>query len=301
MKSAKFRELYSHENGRAPLAELPMVGWARHSQARVPGLGAHAHPGAFELFLIERGWVEWWVEDEVHRLPANNIYINRPGERHGSLGRSFKPCGYMWLQMLLPAVIPAAPELQGLHDEFRAFSLRSFASSSATKEAFRVLWAMHREPPAHPEVALRAQLHLLLVQVVHDHRAALAAHQSHRKRLECSFAIRQALRVIDGRLSEITSVAELAAASGLGQTQFGERFIAEVGVTPSNYLRRQRIEQTKDLLRRGGQTLTAIAHATGFSSSQHLSTVFKQIEGTTPTEFLRQQAEQTTTEVAPTS
>jgi len=278
-----------------------MIGWARHSQARVPGLGAHAHPGAFELFLIERGWVEWWVEDEVHRLPANNIYINRPGERHGSLGQSFKPCGYMWLQLLLPSADPTVPGVEALDDEFRAFTLRSFASSPGTKEAFRALWAMHREPPPHAEVALRAQLHLLMVQVIQDHRTALAAHHSHRKRTECSFAIRQALRVIDSRLSEIASVAELAAASGLGQTQFGERFIAEVGVTPSSYLRQQRIEQTKNLLRRGGQTLTEIAHASGFSSSQHLSTVFKQIEGMTPTEFIRQQAEQSRTETTRTN
>jgi len=96
------------------------------------------------------------------------------------------------------------------------------------------------------------------------------------------------LRTIEDHLSEITSVTQLAAASGLGQTQFGGRFLAEIGLTPSDYLRRQRIEQTKRLLRRGGQTLAAIAHATGFSSSQHLSTVFKQIEGMTPTEFIRQ-------------
>jgi AraC-like DNA-binding protein/mannose-6-phosphate isomerase-like protein (cupin superfamily) len=290
MKSASFREVFTHDDGRSLLPELPMVAWARHNQARVPGLEPHAHPQDFELFLIERGSVEWWVEKELHRLPANHLYLNRPGERHGSVGRSFRPCGYLWIQLRLPVAISHAPALGALQQEIESFTRRSFVSSAPTREAFHALWELHRTPPPHAEMALRAQLHLLLVRVAQDYRASLAegATAASARKSGHTYAIRRAIRMMEARLTDIASIADLAVESGLGVTQFSERFLEETGFTPANYLRRQRIERAKALLVQGGQTLAAIAQDTGFSSGQHLATVFKQIEGQTPTAYARQ-------------
>lgn len=303
MKPANFREVFSTDDGRAVLPELPMVGWTRLDRIRVPGLDAHAHPGMFEIFLIERGDVEWWVEQESLRVPVNHLYLNRPGERHGSLGHGLKPCGYFWFQLHpipgvgLPGLAPdaSAKLLVDLHQ----LHLRSFPATPATRAAFRALWETHDELPSrHAETCLRAHLHLLLVHILQSHAAAeKTAHSGGSG--HHSYAIAQALRLIETHPAEISSVAELAASARLGQSQFAERFFAETGCTPAHYLRVQRIKLAKQLMRAGGLSLTEVAHASGYSSSQHFATIFKRFEGMTPSTYLQRQDEPERISVTP--
>ncbi|MBC8010460.1 MAG: helix-turn-helix transcriptional regulator [Burkholderiales bacterium] len=105
-----------------------------------------------------------------------------------------------------------------------------------------------------------------------------------------SLAIARAVRLIEARPAEIGSVAELASAVKLGVSRFAERFYAETGFTPAGYLRLQRIELAKRLMRDGRRTLTEIAQASGFSSGQHLATVFRRAEGMTPSAYLNRHA-----------
>ncbi|MBC8040035.1 MAG: helix-turn-helix transcriptional regulator [Opitutaceae bacterium] len=80
----------------------------------------------------------------------------------------------------------------------------------------------------------------------------------------------------------------MAKIAKLSVTQFSERFLAETGFTPARYLRQERIERAKRLLRAGGKTVAEIAQATGFSSSQNLATAFRQAEGMAPGDYARQ-------------
>lgn len=285
MRSSGFRHVFESGSG-SILPEAPLVGWTRLNRIRLSGLPTHAHAGLFEIFLIERGQVEWWVEDEVCRVPVNHIYINRPDERHGSLGRGIKPCGYFWLHVG-PSAEPS------LLTALRATRMRTFPASPATRAGFKMLWETHRAPPAeHAVVVARAQLHLLLAQVLADHAAADRARAARREAGKpLSFAMRRALRLIETRPGEVRSVAELAAEARLGVSQFAERFVAETGFTAAHYLRVQRIEAAKRLMREPGgrRSLAEIAHACGYSSSQHFATIFKRLEGVTPTAFLAEQ------------
>lgn len=297
MRTGSFREVFDRQNGRAPLPEVPLAGWARLDRMRIPGLEEHSHPTAFEFFLIERGRVEWWVEDEIHHVSARHLYINRPGERHGSLGRGLKPCGYLWFQLALGDVLPglAPADSARLVADIRAIHSHSFAASSTTRSAFRAFWQSHRESMGeHQVLELRSRLHLLLISILRDHAAAtltspapLAAKAvPHPPR--ASFTINRALQRIDSRPTEVGTVAELAASLNLGVTRFAERFYGETGFTPAHYLRIRRIEFAKQLMHEGGRTLTEIAHASGHASGQHFATVFKRMEGVTPSAYLRQ-------------
>jgi len=278
-----FREVYSDETQLLP--ELPLVGRARLAHARVPGLPAHRHADALEIFYIERGRVEWWVEKETYVLPAGWVYLNRPGELHGSLGAGLQPCGYLWLNLVVPkAGLPGMPRRQsrGLQKAIATFRRRTFPGSDALKSCFLHLVACHRTRTSHAEIEARAHLHLLLVHLLRDYQRA---GQSQPPVAGPSFAIRKVLKTIEQDLSRIHSVEELAAVARLGATRFADRFFQEVGFTPAAYLRRRRIERAKLLLREGKKSLTEIAFEVGFSSSQHFATAFKQVEGVPPSGF----------------
>lgn len=140
---------------------------------------------------------------------------------------------------------------------------------------------------ARTELVIRARLHLLLGQLLSDHAAAENAGKAGKPGAR-SFAIRLALLAVQERPTELHTVADMAKVAKLSVTQFSQGFLAETGFTPARYLRQERIERAKRLLREGGKTVAEIAQATGFGSSQSLATAFRQVEGMSPMTFARQ-------------
>ncbi len=276
-----FRRVFDGRN--CLIEELLTVGRTRISQARRPGLPGHSHPGVFEIFLFERGEAQWWAENEVHQLVTGNVYVNRPGERHGSMGLSLRPCGYCWLQFAPSGSrLPGMPVRQSRRI-LRALSnrrVRSFLVPSATADHFLKIWAIHVTPGPDAALRVRAHLHLLLADLAECiEKYTGSRHQT--------FAIRKVLRRIHADPGSDHTVRTLAALAGFGHTQFDKRFFAETGFNPGDYVRRRRIELAKKRLRDGRASITELAAELGFSSSQHFATVFKKLEGMRPSEFRR--------------
>jgi transcriptional regulator GlxA family with amidase domain len=61
-----------------------------------------------------------------------------------------------------------------------------------------------------------------------------------------------------------------------------EQFKRGTGMTPTDYLLRVRVERARELMADTSRSLTEVAHATGFSSSQYFSTVFRRYTGMAP-------------------
>lgn len=285
------REVY--EGPSCLLPELPMMGLNQFSTAWVPGLPAHSHSDLFEIFFLERGQLEWWTETETHLVSAGDVYLNRPGENHGSVGYSMKPCSYFWLQLdaRQDCFLPGIPRRHAatLFEALAGLESRCFGVSDEVKVHFqrllheaRVRWQSPHDTLHQTlcPLAARSNLLLLLVALLRDAQRAVP-------RPPISPLIRQAQNFIAAHLEDEISPARLAAACELSPSHFHERFVAETGFTPHTYITRQRIEAAKILLKEGAHSIAEIAFRVGFSSSQHFATVFKKIEGISPSRFLR--------------
>ena len=88
-------------------------------------------------------------------------------------------------------------------------------------------------------------------------------------------------------LNSGVSLQVLAKESGYSRVHFVRMFRAATGYTPHNYLLKLRVERVRELLARTTLSLTEIALECGFSSHSHLSRVFRQILGATPSEYRR--------------
>ncbi len=64
-------------------------------------------------------------------------------------------------------------------------------------------------------------------------------------------------------------------------------FKQHIGLTPGEYLRKKRFEESQRLLNETNLTITAIAEELHYSSSQHFSSDFKKMSGFTPVEYRR--------------
>ncbi len=97
-------------------------------------------------------------------------------------------------------------------------------------------------------------------------------------------------RVVDLMISDLSgdlSLDVLAAESGYSRAHFLRMFKAATGSTPHRYLRERRLDYARDLLMSGRLAITEIAYSAGFSSHAHLTKLFHDRFGATPSEFRR--------------
>lgn len=101
----------------------------------------------------------------------------------------------------------------------------------------------------------------------------------------------QARRVtahVAARLETKLSVAELARIARLSSYYFSRAFKVSFGRSPHAYIRRQRIGRAQVLMLTSTDSLAQIAVACGLSDQAHLSRLFHQVVGHTPSAWRRQ-------------
>jgi len=91
------------------------------------------------------------------------------------------------------------------------------------------------------------------------------------------------MRVLDSELS----LQSLAQESGYSRVHFIRMFQAATGRSPHNYLLNMRVERARELLSNRELSLVEIALDCGFSSHSHMTRVFRQFLGVTPSEYRR--------------
>ena len=96
--------------------------------------------------------------------------------------------------------------------------------------------------------------------------------------------VRQAVAAIQEFPSKRWRVPELARLCGYHPTYFAELFREATGLTPKEFLIKERIRLAQDLLLQPG-TLKEVAERCGFSSVHYFCRTFKAVTGLTPTEY----------------
>ena len=81
------------------------------------------------------------------------------------------------------------------------------------------------------------------------------------------------------------NVDELARSLGYGRSTFYRKVSDMVGMTPNAYIRKFRMDKSKDLLTNSNLTISEIAYKTGFSSAFYFSKCFKETYGMSPSQF----------------
>lgn len=90
---------------------------------------------------------------------------------------------------------------------------------------------------------------------------------------------------IEDNLDREIFIDELAELTQLSRYHFSRSFKLSIGITPYQYVIRQRVERAKKLLLQGNMTIIEIAIACGFTHQSHLNRHFKRLTGLTPKKF----------------
>ena len=94
--------------------------------------------------------------------------------------------------------------------------------------------------------------------------------------------LQQAIDYIHTHLGQDLSLVQIAKVINLSPTYFASLFKRATGISPHQYVIKQRVEQAKLLLSQTDLTIAAIALQVGFSSQSHLTQQFKRITRMTP-------------------
>jgi AraC family transcriptional regulator len=87
---------------------------------------------------------------------------------------------------------------------------------------------------------------------------------------------------LDAHLMEVHRLAGLARIAGVHPMHLAKLFRRRFGCSMGEYLRRRRIAWACAELARGEETITAIAHQTGFADHPHFTRTFVRVTGCTP-------------------
>ncbi len=187
-----------------------------------------------------------------------------------------------------------------IHWENVASFSEQFPDIDLTTELFEI--GGSRYTCAGGTAALDMMLHLISWQIGSDVAALVADELIHHRIREGAESQRMELRTrigvthpkllgVVGRMEENLETpiggAELAADAGLSARQLERLFRKFLGVAPTRYYLRLRLNRSRFLLRQTSMPILGVAMATGFVSASHFSKCYRENFGCTPSDERR--------------
>jgi len=138
-----------------------------------------------------------------------------------------------------------------------------------------------RVPGKSPRVAALTQLfaaHLV------EQYTRLAGETAYRGGLPIHL-LRKVEDYVAEHLAEEISIERLAALVELSASHFAHVFKETTGMTPLQFVTRQRVTRAQQLIRETSRSLIDVGLEVGYTSPNHFAQVFRRVVGVTPTEF----------------
>jgi AraC-like DNA-binding protein len=257
------------------VAGLEQVGRDLHSSS-LPLL-AHSHTG-IEICYLAKGQVTWIVGSKKLRLVGGTFSVVGPEVSHRGEFDVIAPGDLCW------AVLDPRQLLPGLDAGLLELLLTPDAWTAPASVAVEVLFHRLLRECREEQTGWRSGAGACLTSLVLE-CARLAPVSGREQATRTSRTILEAAEIISADLEHPPSIAMLAAEVGLGLTRFHQLFKGVIGMTPHDYLLRQRLAAARIALGNNRESITRLAIRLGFSSSQHFATVFRKHNGMTPSAY----------------
>ncbi|OAB79873.1 helix-turn-helix domain-containing protein [Cochleicola gelatinilyticus] len=122
-------------------------------------------------------------------------------------------------------------------------------------------------------------LKFLLLRIIQTQNISLAEHDTK----QLGERLTAVIEYIHQHLSQKITVDHLSKIACMSKPLFYKNFKQNFGISPIEFVLRQRIHLAKELLKNPLLTITDVCYQCGFNNLNYFSKQFKRIEGTTPT------------------
>ncbi|MCI0499136.1 MAG: AraC family transcriptional regulator [Planctomycetales bacterium] len=249
-------------------------------------LSTHTHKDALEIVYLVRGEQVFDIEGADYRIKGGDIFITWPHEKHGSgthlMGKSF----FYWIQIKIPKKGQCFLNLDQkntklLWKQLSDIHKNHFKGSKKVERLFFEMLALYcsQDYPLK-KLMMSIKVTELLVEVMH-----CANKNDEQPRSADITAVIHAIKENPGTYYDIRGLAHIA---GLSCSHFSGKFKEQIGISPIEYLTREKIAQARQFLSQTDKSITEIAVDLQFSSSQYFSMVFKKLTMQSPTQYRQQ-------------
>lgn len=270
MEACRIERYFRPETGHPAIVA---VGQSVQTKAR-DAFGRHRH-AHLECCLVTNGGIEYLTGNRRYWLKANSVQISQPKEIHGTPEERLYPCTLTWIQVDVPAL--GSRELGA-----RLSSLPTFLDDGATVLLPHLACILDecRSPARDRWPVLHASLWTFLAQLI---RLA-----NRTPDLEHPTTLRRALEFVEADPGFELTVDALCKKLNTHRSHLYELFVSRLGISPHAWIKERRMKRAAERLTSSAESITDVAHALGYSSTQHFATAFKARYGQTPSAFRRQ-------------
>jgi len=282
------------------LPGLNSIGFWDANTSQDWGLEPHRNEG-IKIVFFETGTCDLIMDQKTFNLHAGNFLLTRPWQLHKFGNPNIGRGRLHWLILDVGVrrphqkwhwpdwVVMTKEDIAQLTERWQRVKNPVWTSTPAIAQSFRELarCVTHWDQP-HTVSRMAVHLNLLLIGVLD----ALTEQQLHENEQPVSHA--NAVEIFfrslkDGGidLGEQWTLDRMAAHCKLGVTAFSKYCRELVNIGPMEYLNQCRLERAAQQLRTNPElSITEIAFANGFNSSQYFATRFRRHYKVSPTRFV---------------
>ncbi len=278
--------------GRMPLGQgtVELLQWAYAPHLADNRLHRHTF---FEVCLVgEYGQGEFIVQDQVHQIGPDDLFIARPGVIHQIVNTGRPNMELFWVSF------GWNPPSSGKPSDEVGSLLRAFADSSTLVVSEKqgqlpVLWRALQAIAAEPSgPAYETQYQALVTALVLGIAQAGAGLDSVPLREPAGLdtgdrAARLAVRFIHDNLNRPLPLPEIAAQVYLSPRHLARLFTRFTGKSVASYITHARMDRARGLLLRSALPIKEVAVTVGYSDVHHFTRVFTAHFGCPPGELRR--------------
>lgn len=262
---------------------VPVLGTTRFRH-KVEDVEEHVHEGCLEITYCKRGHLAFESEGRVYPFLPGSVFVSRPDQPH-RMRENPQGTRTFYLLFRLPkrgrsVLNLPARESKYLVERLLALPSRLFQGNARIEADFQKLFDIcdFRESECvYRSLSLNSIVLDLLLNVIACSANAHAALPDNALQPIADDMQKQPWRA--------WPIDELVSRTRLSPSTLRARFKALTGLSPHGYLVSCRIQQAKEMLSKGGQSIAELAVSLGFVSARHFSSSFKLATGYTPREW----------------
>lgn len=230
---------------------------------------------AARLLYVDRGPLHCSADGKDYILNQGEMVVYAPDQWHMYYGDLDVAPRFVTIDFLVE------------NWELSPLSNRVFSSNETAKTLLFQMLQEQRDDQTHTGEMLLNLLSILLIFLERlpesgEEQATIPLDSRHENEI-----IRRAQQYISNHIFERLNVPIIAENTGVSASYLTALFGKHLQISPGEYLRRVKLEESKQMIREGKGNFTEIAAALQYSTIHHFSRQFKEKFGVTPSEYAK--------------
>ena len=244
----------------------------------------HSHEGYYEFLFMISGKITHTVNGTEKPLEPNTLCLVRPTDIHMTVSENPEKVRYAILGVVEDVFNSAIDLLfyKNIKEIYDFIDYDVAVSGIKAQEIMReIMLILYSEPRHKPKYTATLFL-TLLKEFVLQNELRIRKFTRHRNP-----AISELMQVLDSPEYYTLELEQVIKKTNYSYSHMNKIFKKELGISPSEYLKRKKLEYAQLLLKESDMPFADVAKAIGYSSYPHFSIFFKNGTGISPTEYVK--------------